>query len=211
MFAIKKMKKSATDDDLISTTEASKLLGVSIRSVQLWVESGSLPAWRTAGGHRRIARSTIEALLEQRRQAIHQPPTQPAAPRRVLKVVIVDDNPEFLRLFSVVTRKWPFPLEITSASDGFEGLMKIGQTQPDLVITDLNMPGMDGFQMVRSIEKTAPGTATKVIVTSGLSSDEIERRGGLPEGVTFFQKPVPFEQIQELAQALLSEPGSPKA
>lgn len=198
------MNKSATDD-LISTTEASKMLGVSIRSVQLWVESGSLPAWRTAGGHRRIARSTIEALLEQRRQAVSQPPTEPAAPKRVLKVVIVDDNPEFLRLFTVVSRKWPMALELTSASDGFEGLMKIGQTQPDLVITDLNMPGMDGFQMVRSIEKTAPGAATKVVVTSGLTPDEIERRGGLPEGVTFFQKPVPFDEIQALAQALLPE------
>jgi excisionase family DNA binding protein len=196
------MKKSATDDDLISTTEASKLLGVSIRSVQLWVESGSLPAWRTAGGHRRIARSTIEALLEQRRQAISQPPTEPAAPRRALRIVIVDDNPEFLKLFSLVTRKWPFAVEIASANDGFEGLMKIGQTQPDLVITDLNMPGMDGFQMVRSIEKTATGTAAKVIVTSGLTADEIERRGGLPDGVAFFQKPVPFDEVQALAQAL---------
>ena len=50
------MRKSATNDDVLSTREAAEQLGVALRTVQLWVEAGVLPAWKTAGGHRRISR-----------------------------------------------------------------------------------------------------------------------------------------------------------
>lgn len=46
-----------------STREASEILGVSLRTVQLWVDSGVLEAWKTVGGHRRISRASVEALL----------------------------------------------------------------------------------------------------------------------------------------------------
>jgi excisionase family DNA binding protein len=46
-----------------TTREAAKLLGVSLRTAQLWSESGLLEAWKTAGGHRRITRDSIECLL----------------------------------------------------------------------------------------------------------------------------------------------------
>lgn len=47
-----------------STREASEILGVSLRTVQLWVDGGILEAWKTAGGHRRISRASVEALLK---------------------------------------------------------------------------------------------------------------------------------------------------
>ena len=54
------MRKTPANDDLMTTREAGEVLGVAVRTVQLWVESGVLPAWRTAGGHRRIARSAVD-------------------------------------------------------------------------------------------------------------------------------------------------------
>lgn len=199
---------TAGGEPLVSTREASKLLGVAVRTVQLWVESGVLPAWKTAGGHRRIARSTVEQLMAQRQQAISRPSTASTSLERVrhLKIVLVDDNPDFILLFSTVVKQWDLPVELTCATDGFDGLVKIGQVQPDLIVTDLNMPGMDGFQMVRSLEKShASFHARRVVVTSALSPDDVRARGGLPPEVVYFQKPIPFAQVQEIASAVYAD------
>ena len=51
-------------DPLLTTREAAMRLGVSLRTVQLWVEAGTLPAGRTPGGHRRIRLSAVEALAQ---------------------------------------------------------------------------------------------------------------------------------------------------
>lgn len=188
----------------MTTRQAGEALGVAVRTVQLWVESGVLPAWRTAGGHRRIARSAVEKLLAERSQVIAQPVLKNqagATAQRALRLLVVEDDPDLLRLFTLMVEGWDFPVELTTATNGFEGLVRIGQVRPDMVVTDLNMPGMDGFQMLRSLKKPGSGFDDLAIVAvSALSKGDIQDRGGLPEGVAVFQKPVPFHEIQALAQ-----------
>ena len=50
----------------LTTRQAATLLNVSVRTVQLWVESGVLQAWKTAGGHRRISVGSIQQLLDEK-------------------------------------------------------------------------------------------------------------------------------------------------
>lgn len=188
----------------MTTRQAGEALGVAVRTVQLWVESGVLPAWRTAGGHRRISRGAVEKLMAERSQVIAQPTARNevnAEATRALKLLVVQDTPDLLGLFAMLVEGWDFPVELTTASNGFEGLVRIGQIRPDMVVTDLNMAGMDGFQMVRSLK--APGSGfddLAIVAVSALSKSEITDRGGLPEGVTVFQKPLPFNEIQALAR-----------
>jgi excisionase family DNA binding protein len=198
------MRKIASNDELMTTRQAGEALGVAVRTVQLWVESGVLPAWRTAGGHRRIARSAVEKLMAERARVIATPlvnhETQ-GDTERALNLLVVEDDPDLLRLFALMVKGWDFPVKLATASNGFEGLLRIGQIRPDMVVTDLNMPGMDGFQMVRSLK--APGSGfddLKLVVVSALGAGEIRDRGGLPDGVAVFPKPVPFQEIQDLAR-----------
>lgn len=198
------MRKISANDDLMTTREAGEVLGVAVRTVQLWVESGVLPAWRTAGGHRRIARSAVEKLMAERSLVISQPAAKDASlsnQPRALKLLVVEDDADLLNLFTMVTEGWDFPVELTTASNGFDGLVRIGQIQPDMVVTDLNMPGMDGFQMLQSITKAGSGyeDLTLVVVTA-FSAGDVADRGGLPAGVTLFHKPVQFDQLQALAR-----------
>ena len=58
-----------TTDKVVSTREAAKILGVSLRTVQLWVESGVLKAWKTAGGHRRVTLSSINEVMADRQES----------------------------------------------------------------------------------------------------------------------------------------------
>ena len=99
------MRKSATNDDVLSTREAAERLGVALRTVQLWVEGGVLPAWKTAGGHRRISRVAVERLIRERSAALSgevavdaPAPAKSSADSR-LQLMVVEDEPELLRLF----------------------------------------------------------------------------------------------------------------
>ena len=183
----------------MTTREAGESLGVAVRTVQLWVEAGVLPAWRTAGGHRRIARSAVEKLMAERKHdlAPDADGRDPGVP--VFKLLLVEDDPLQMKLFRGVVASWSFPVELLTASNGFEGLVRIGETRPDMVVSDLVMPGMDGFEMLRALKKPGSGFGNlKMLVTSALSADEIQARGGLPEGVTCFQKPVNYSRLELL-------------
>jgi excisionase family DNA binding protein len=199
------MRKNPTNDDVLSTREAAEQLGVALRTVQLWVESGVLPAWKTAGGHRRISRIAVERLIGERRAALSGD-TQPAALLPVggearLRVMVVEDEPELLRLFTMVIAGWDLPIAVTPACDGFEALLRMGQQCPDLLVTDLNMPGMDGFKMIESLRGVGPAyDDMEIVVVTALSETDIARRGGLPNQVRVFHKPVPFDELESLVR-----------
>lgn len=199
------MRKTSVNDDVMTTREAGETLGVAVRTIQLWVEAGVLPAWRTAGGHRRIARSAVEKLLADRKHDLAPDAASGVADQDLFKVLLVEDDANLSRLFSAVVTTWELPLQLTLAGNGFEGLVRIGEVAPDLVVTDLVMPGMDGFAMLRALKKPGSGfSGIKMVVVSALSADEIKAEGGLPEGVTSFQKPVNYKQLEALVREALA-------
>jgi excisionase family DNA binding protein len=200
------MRKISANEDVMTTREAGETLGVAVRTVQLWVEAGVLPAWRTAGGHRRIARSAVEKLMAERQSDLSPVKTQSASDFAALKLLLVEDDPNLLRLFKGVVAGWNFPVELFTATNGFEGLVRIGEMRPDIVVSDLIMPGMDGFEMLRALKKPGSGFASlKLLVVSALSAEEIEERGGLPDGVTCFQKPVNYGKLEALVHKYFTD------
>jgi excisionase family DNA binding protein len=190
-----------SEDAYVSTREAADLLGISLRTAQLWVESGVLLAWKTSGGHRRILRKSVDALLTERARQSGLSPSQ-ATSKGVFKVVLVEDDQDLLRLIELSLSDLSKNIEVRSAKDGFAGLVLIGQFLPDLVIADLNMPGMDGFRMINSLigSEFAPA---QIVVSTALSPADIEQRGGLPETVEVLQKPYSLEILEQKVLSLL--------
>jgi excisionase family DNA binding protein len=179
-----------TDKEFYSTIEASKLLGVSVRTVQLWVENGSLDAWKTPGGHRRIVAKSVDDY-------IHANQTSSAEIGIKRRVLVVEDNPTVSKFYEAAIRSWGKSIEVVCKKDGFEGLVEIGRRVPDLLISDIYMPGMDGLQMIRSLYTSELLPTDKIIVISGLSKDNIAERGGVPSGIDFFIKPVDVMQLKQ--------------
>lgn len=183
------------DSELCSTREAAALLGVSLRTAQLWVESGVLRAWKTAGGHRRILKSSVDALLQDRKLALE------GAPRTgQFKLLVVEDDADLLKLYRMHVEAWSLPIDLITATNGFEGLIRIGEAKPNLVIADLSMPGMDGFRMIRSLHANPGFRNMDIVVVTALGKDEIADRGGLPEGIQVFTKPAPFSALEQLVR-----------
>jgi excisionase family DNA binding protein len=182
-----------------STQEAANQLGVSLRTVQLWVESGVLVAWKTPGGHRRILRSSVQQVISERQKVTG---LEQSVSR--FRVVIVEDDPDLSELLKLSISQFSEDIEVLQARDGFEGLMLIGQSRPELVITDLNMPGMDGFRMIRAIDSGESATPEFIVITA-LSPQDIQDKGGLPEGLTVLEKPVSIVRLEfAVSQALRS-------
>ena len=176
----------------ISTREAAELLGISLRTAQLWVENGALLAWKTSGGHRRILLHSVQKILDEReRSAVDVV----RAPDARLKVAIVEDDPDVVTLLQMMLTGLDFPCDVQTRSDGFKGLILLGTFRPDVLIADLNMPDMDGFRMLRSIQGSefAP---RKIIVTTALSTSEITERGGVPLEALVLQKPYPLSLLE---------------
>jgi len=190
-------------EEFYSTAEAAKILGVSHRTIQLWVESGTLQAWKTAGGHRRIASTSVDKVLEGRRQALQPDRAAPADAARQYKVVIADDDATLLRLYELEIGGWDLPLQLIKASDGFDALLKIGEHHPDLLISDLSMPGMDGFRMVSSLRKNPKQRDLNIIIISGLDRTTINSLG-LPADIPVYAKPVAFAQLRAAVEKTLA-------
>ena len=125
------------------------------------------------------------------------------------RVLIVEDDVDERHLLTVVMRSWALPIEIASAGNGFEALLKIGEINPDLLLTDLDMPGMDGFQMIGALQLVGSAYAhMKIVVVTGMTPEAIERRGPLPPHVQVLAKPVPFGGLQGIVRDLRLHRGS---
>jgi len=185
-------------EKVLTTREAAKLLGVSLRTIQLWVESGVLKAWKTAGGHRRISSDSVDALRREKSQALG---AKSGAGR--LRILVVEDEPDILRLYRMMIENWGLPVELITAANGFEGLIRLGQYLPDVLITDLRMPGMDGLEMIHTLSADHEFEGMEIIVVSAVDPHEVRKRNGLPNGVKFFAKPIPFDKIEKIVRQRL--------
>ncbi len=186
-----------SEDAYVSTREAADILGISLRTAQLWVESGVLLAWKTSGGHRRILRKSVNAMLAERERIASGTPTSDALNTDVLRVVIVEDDRDLCRLMELSLRELIPGIAIRTSADGFTGLVLIGQFQPRLVIADLNMPNMDGFKMINAL-MGSEFNPERLIVSTALSQADIQARGGLPASVEVLFKPYSLEKLEAI-------------
>lgn len=198
------MRTTSSKKDVMTTREVGKVLGVAVRTVQLWVEAGVLPAWRTAGGHRRIARSAVDKLLLARRNDLAPELAHNSTVPTALKLLIVEGDAHMRTLLQAIVRKWTFPVELAFAADGFEALVRIGELAPDVLLTDLTLPDLDAMAMLRALRRPPLAVSAPIcIALSALTPTAIAQRGGLPKDVTCFKKPLHYGQLETLLQRCL--------
>jgi excisionase family DNA binding protein len=183
-----------------TTREAAERLGVSVRTVQQWAERGVLDVWKTEGGHRRIGVGSLERFMSGS-AAIAGRGDDRGAP---FKLLVADDNAALLRLYQVRIREWDPHIALFAARDGCETLLVAGREQPNLLITELAMPGADGLEMVRTLATHPYSAGLQIIAISALAPAAIAARGGLPAAVSFHTKPVPFGALEREVRAAVA-------
>lgn len=193
------------NEEVLGTQEAAKRLGVSVRTVQLWVENGTLQAWKTPGGHRRILRASVEEALLSRTR----PPAPVPADR--LRVLIVEDDLAMQGYYAALFEILRPDAELTMAADGFEGLVELGKVAPQLMLVDVDMPGMDGITMLGRIVSREVGGDVSIAVVTGLNEDQLAARGSVPEGIPVYAKPLSVDRLSELLAKVAPEPAGDSA
>src|SRR3954470_18495448 len=144
----------ANEPDWLTLGQAAKYLGVAQSTIRKWSDLGRVPAFYTPGGHRRYRRRDLDAFLER-----SGPHAQEAGPL----VLIVDDDERIREYVRVNLEAEGY--SVREAGNAEEGLSAIEDQAPDLVLLDVVMPGIDGWEMLRRIhERHGP---VRVIMFSG--------------------------------------------
>ncbi|WP_051242990.1 helix-turn-helix domain-containing protein [Azohydromonas australica] len=188
--------------DVVGTKEAAELLHVSVATVQKMVERGDLKAWRTEGGHRRIPVHSILKLTRSR--------TRVASPAgRPLSTLLVEPNVSTARALGRFLRDWGSAVKLISVDNATDALASIACAMPDLLITDLVMQPLDGFELIRAVRRNAGMARLRILVTTALPEEEIQARGGLDNRTLRYRKPVPFQRLAGFIDAQLMALGEP--
>lgn len=192
-----------------STMEVARRLGVSLQTVQRWVDAGRLTAWKTLGGHRRIEAASAERLFAEHESRLGPAEAAPApgAPSATPSALIVEDN-ELDRevLVELLTRVRP-GVRIETVGDGFEALIAIGRSDPDILITDVHLPHMDGIEMLRRLSVDA--RPRQIVAVSAFTADDLPALRALPAGVRFLRKPIDAQRLAEALGATGLAAGAP--
>lgn len=195
------MAPDFSSDDYCGTSYAAKLMGLSVATVQSLVEKGEIDAWKTLGGHRRIALTSINAYLARNSPQLTRADTDP---KSRLRVLIVEDDENTRELYRCQLEEWDLAVDCTFMPSAIEALMDIASMRPDLLITDLSMPGVDGIEMLKALKRNQTLADMQIIVISGLSPDAVASRGGLPPQALLLPKPVNFDWLQGYLTALVT-------
>ncbi len=184
-------------DPLLTTREAAVRLGVSLRTVQLWVEAGTLPAGRTPGGHRRIRLSAVEALAQRSGlRAAAQPTATAGSGGTPVDVLLVAATIDQLQHWTEALQVLVPSVAIRGANNGYTGLLQLGRQVPDLLITDLAMPDVDGYAMLSTLSGIGDYGDMRTLAITPLTPQAIAERGGLPERVRVLHQPAPVMAIR---------------
>lgn len=176
--------------------KAAKVCGVGRSTMWRWVKTGNIKTSVTLGGQYRISIANLESFIAENQ--VYPLPSNNSSKEKIL---IVDDDVQVQKLFTGVLSPHGYQTEV--ASNGFEAGVKIMSFKPGLILLDLYMPGIDGFDVCRKV-KDNPATAhIKILVITGYGSDENRERIMGAGADDFMAKPVDVATLIEHVENLL--------
>ena len=180
------------ESEWLTLGQAATYLGVAQSTIRKWTDQGTLPAIKTPGGHRRYRRGDLEAFLERSR---------PGRPSRGPLILIVDDDPG-LRGFVRAALEYD-GYSVREAANAEEGLAALDEESPDLILLDVMMPKVDGWEMLRRVQERHGVGSIPVLMFSG-KVDERDAADAASRGAQgFIGKPFDPQQLIESAKQML--------
>jgi excisionase family DNA binding protein len=178
--------------------QAAAFCSLSRGTLWKYVKSGQLKASLTPGGHYRIREKDLEDFIHEKGMyplSTYEPGAK--------KILIVDDDQAVRGLLRQILSRAGYTPE--TAKDGFEAGVRILEFKPGLVILDLLMPGMNGFEVCRQIRQNKTTSRTKILAVTGFDTEENRQR--IMEGGAdgYLAKPLEKEQVLQTVAELLQK------
>ena len=182
------------------TSKAAELLQLSVGTVQSLVDKKILHAWVTQGGHRRISLESIENYQLQQQKL-------PAVERLLnnrLRVMVVDDDALSRHLLQDTCLSVHPQIDCCAMSSAIDALLHLPIFNPHVMLIDLLMPEVDGWELVKRIQQQKDFTQLQILTLSALKQDELKSRGGPPQGSQFMSKPADLAWLRGYLLGLLA-------
>lgn len=187
------LKLSAVYRKPLNVGLVAKICRVSKKTVLNWIYKDALKAFTTFGGHYRIWPGDLNEFLL--RSGIDVPFQY--VDERKTTFLIVDDDPAYtLLLKEAICAKFS-NADVIMTDDGYEALLLIGERKPHIVILDLRMPKIDGFQVLELLRARKKDNSMKVVVLSAYIDQQIRDRLSLTVADEVWEKGEPVARLLE--------------
>lgn len=185
-----------------TTYQVAKFFGVSLPTVVNWVNSGLLVAHRTPGGHRRLARNDVIAFAREHDYPLAKDLIDNGDGRK--KVLVVDDEQDFSDLVrEYLSVKGGFEVEV--ADSGFQAGFTVARFKPDLILMDLMMPDMDGFEVHRTLRDDPETRHIPVIACTAYRDPVVDARVREERFDGFVEKPLELDVLLAMIRKQLGQ------
>ncbi len=175
---------------LLSTHQVANLLQVDPTSIINWIKSGLLKAQKTPGGHRRIHTTALIEFLEEHQMDV---PVELRLGRR--RMMWIDDDEKYLKSIARGLKRQAPNVDGQFYDNGIDALSQIGFFKPHLLVLDIKMPGIDGFEVLERLKASDLTKDIKIIVVSG-SADPDQRARAMKLGArAYLVKPVELGMV----------------
>ncbi|MCF7928566.1 MAG: response regulator [Spirochaetales bacterium] len=192
---------------IYSALEVANICGVVNQTAINWIKNNYLKAFTTPGGQYRVYADDLIEFLEERGMRI--PPdlaTEGHEKTDPSVFVVIDDDREVNDVVTRLLRERMPSVTVYQAYDGFEAGRKIAEKKPRYIILDLNLPGIDGFQLCENVKSDDGLDGITVVAISGLDDASVEERIREKGADLFFPKPIDFPSFISRVQELVDVP-----
>ena len=143
-------------------------------TVANWIDQGLLKGHKTPTGRRRVASADLADFLRAHGMAV--PPDLLVAEAAREKIVVVDDEPAYLKALMKMIARSDLAVEVVPAATGMDALLEIGRVQPAVVVLDYRLPDLNADQVVERLLEPGRGLGAEVVVVTGGLPPEAEQR-----------------------------------
>jgi excisionase family DNA binding protein len=173
------------DNEWLTLGQAARFLGVAQSTIRKWSDDGRVPAFYTPGGHRRYRRTDLEAFLDR-----SGPGSRPKSGPLIL---LVDDDDAVRELVRANLELEGYVVREAGGAD--EGLSAIEEAKPDLILLDVMMPHVDGWEMLRRIQDQYGAGVIPVVMFSGKVDEEAQAKAASSGAYAFVGKPFDLQHL----------------
>jgi excisionase family DNA binding protein len=181
----------AAETEWLTLGQAAKFLGVAQSTIRKWSDQGRVPAFYTPGGHRRYRRRDLELFVDR---------SGPGGGAGGPTVLVVDDDARLREYIRVNLEAEGYG--VMEADGAEQALQAIERQRPDLVLLDVVMPGMDGWQLLQRMQERHG--SIPVIMFSGKTDERAASRAERGGAQGFVGKPFDPQELLDRAKQLLS-------
>ncbi|MBW1711102.1 MAG: response regulator [Deltaproteobacteria bacterium] len=182
--------------DMLTVGQAAAYCGLSRKTLFRYVKAGGIKASRTPGGHYRILKKDLESFILEKGM---YPLAHNHSTRK--KILIVDDDPQIRRLLTRTLQSHKYETE--TAANGFEAGARVFSFKPGLIILDLMLPEMNGFEVCRQIKQNPDTVHIKILALTGHNSEANKNRVMAAGADGYMAKPLDMDRLIQNVRDLL--------